>query len=824
MIRFDDTGRRVELGVHALLDAGPPTGHLQLQVAWSARARMRAGQEAHTAWQAARVEQDDAFQREVTIRHRMIVRDWEVTVQGRVDGLSQEGDRWVVEELKSSVLPGERIADALSGEEPFPGWVRQLRLYLWFMAERGRDAVGRLVVVSLVDGSRHLLHVAGAGDSAAYVRAQLDYLLLRHELRLAWLARRRAARVPFPHDAWRPGQDELAATCEEALHQGRHLLLTAPTGLGKTAAVLHAALRVAFQTDRRVFFATARTTQQKLAEQTLREMAARGLPVRAVSIRAREKVCLNEVVACRAESCRFAERYHDKLRTGEVVEKAWASAPGTADGAGTPVPEEVVVVADAAEVCPFALALELAAEADVVIGDYNYVFDPAVRLELLTDAPGEWLVIVDEAHNLPERAMGYLSPVLPVATAETAAEALAGVPDPRYRPFAELARDVLDWLEQRLEVLEPGEAVAMPVDEALGRAEVRAWADRVDEIALDYAMLSAKRAVFAAGETDPFLELARALLRLRGAVERAGEETLAIWRRGKERRRTGQLALLGGSSPRGLDDDAPGLELLCRDPSPVLGPFFDRLAGTVCMSATLEPPAFYRDLLALPPERLREARFGTPFPPENRRVLVVSSVSTQWRHRDRDRSATAALIGEVLAAVPGNVAVYYPSFAMMEALAPLVDGGARPVLTQGRRMTEAARADLLTTLQRGEGHVLHAVLGGIFAEGVDLPGGGLLAAVVVGPSLPAATLQRKLMQQWYQERYDQGFRYAWLVPGMARVVQAAGRVVRTPEDVGAIVLVGQRFVQNDYAAFFPSDWVPIRTRAPGEALAGLWGK
>jgi DNA excision repair protein ERCC-2 len=137
-------------------------------------------------------------------------------------------------------------------------------------------------------------------------------------------------------------------------------------------------------------------------------------------------------------------------------------------------------------------------------------------------------------------------------------------------------------------------------------------------------------------------------------------------------------------------------------------------------------------------------------------------------------------------------------------------------------MDEAARTDVLKTLAGGHGHVLLGVLGGIFSEGIDLPGAGLLAAVVVGPALPAIGLERKMMADWFQDRYGQGFRYAYQVPGMARVVQAAGRVIRTPEDRGAIVLIGRRFVQREYQAFFPEDWEPERTRSPAELLAGLW--
>jgi DNA excision repair protein ERCC-2 len=331
------------------------------------------------------------------------------------------------------------------------------------------------------------------------------------------------------------------------------------------------------------------------------------------------------------------------------------------------------------------------------------------------------------------------------------------------------------------------------------------------------------------------MDAARGVMRLRSALDRAGEETMVLWRTGRSsrtrrpppRRHQGQLSLLSGPAMHGgVAGPDTGLKLLCRDPSRLLGAVFKDLAGAICMSATLRPADFYERLLGLPPKRIRRVGQPSPFPPENRRVVVLPDVSTEYRRRDRDRAETARLVSETVRAVPGNVAVFFPSFAFRDRIAPLLDLGERPVLVQERAMPESARTELLDTLRRAEGHALLGVLGGIFSEGVDLPGDALLAAVVVGPSLPQANLERRLLQQWFEERYDEGFRYAWLawlVPGLSRVVQAAGRVIRSPEDRGAVVLVGRRFVQRDYAAFFPDDWTPVRSRDPAAALAGLWG-
>ena len=831
MLRFDDQSRLLELGVHDLIEAGPPSGHLSLQAAWSARVRMRAGQQAHVSWQAERMLEDDEFKAEVTLRHRVVVAGWEVVVSGRIDGLTREGDYVVAEELKSTAMATARLEGATADD--FGGWAQQLRLYLHFLGAAGEQAVGRLIVLSLADGRQHVFGVRPDPDMGAWLERQLQWVIDLHEERLVWLRRRRSAAatgIPFAHETWRTGQRGVAKDLVDALHGKRQVLLSAPTGYGKTAAALHAALQVAYETDARVFFATARTTQQYMAEQTLRAMAAQGLPVRAVSIRAREKACLNEVVACRPDCCPYASGYYDKLLEKDPLGRLWpeehdAFGPAAGSTHGVPGPDEVIVVAEHDQICPFALSLDMAMRADVVIGDFNYVFDPSVRLQVIADAPGDWIVIADEAHHLPDRAMGYGSPELRRGPAEACVGAMAG--QPRWAPFREAVEAVLATIEAGVDRVPSGARdgeAAFSVEEGLDVRAMRRLAEHFDGIALDYSLARLDGALFEAGEGDPWLDTARAAFRFRQALERAGEETMVIWRRDEAPTRRGgraggQVSLL---SRGGRGGDRTGVKLLCREPGKVVGPLLAQLAGFVGMSATLEPADFHRDVLALDPDRALSLQYPSPFPAESLRVLVLPEVSTLYRHRRRDRIATAALISEAVAAVPGNVAVFFSSFAYRDQVLPLLELGDRPRLVQERGMDERTRAALLDTLALGRGHVLLGVLGGIFSEGIDLPGRGLLAAIVVGPALPAANLERRLIQAWFEERFGEGFRYAWLVPGMGRVVQAAGRVVRSATDRGAVVLVGQRFMLRDYRRFFPEGWSPVRTNRPAQVLSGLW--
>ncbi len=805
MLRFDDARKTLDLGVHDLLEASAPRGDLRISLAWSATTRMRAGQRAHVAWQQRQGEVVAGYASEVTVRLKLMVEGWEVTLSGRLDGLYEEGEVLVVEELKTTALPEDRLS-RLSAED-FPDWHEQVQLYLWLLLAQDRPAVGRLVLSSILDGSLRVLHVEPRDGTHDEVMARLRWILAQREARLAWSAERRQHAVPFAHPSFREGQEALSNEIFSALQGGRHLLLCAPTGLGKTASALWAALEAARRADARVFFATARGTQQRLAEETVAAMIARGLRVRAVSLRARERSCLNEAVICRADACRFAAGYHDRLRAAGLPEAAWTGPHWGGDA--------IVELGRQNTCCPHALSMDLGAGADLVIGDYNYLFDPGVRpTRLFEEGLGGWIAVVDEAHNLPDRAMGYQSPALSCALAEAASAVHAD--DPEAEPFRAIAREIHAWLSEgwaRAGGEDPagwggeegaawGEGeLSLPISRDL-IAAARDLAESAEALALPWALY---RLRVAPGEDqDPWQELVRGLLRMRSALERAGDETVAIWAR------------------PGLAQG--GLRLLCRDPSPVLGPLFMSLQSSVCLSATLEPARYYQDMLGLEPGRVHNIRAESPFPPENRRVLIVPGVTTAFKHRTRDREATAALISEALAAIPGNAAVFFSSFSHRDDLAPLLTLDGRPVLSQARAMSEAERKETLDALQEGGRHVLLGVLGGVFSEGVDLPGDRLLGAVIVGLGLPALSLERKLLERWFEDRYGEGHRYAWLVPGLARVVQAAGRVIRTPEDRGVIVLIDRRFLQYEIQSFFPPEWTPERVSRPGTALDGFWDR
>lgn len=775
-IRYDDDARSIALSVRDLVEEGAPSGHLTLEVVQSRTARAAAGRRVHTDWQTERAATASTYRAEVTIKRAIPVGEWTVNVWGRVDGVETEEGRTIVEEVKSSPLDARRLFATRPSD--WPAWLGQLEIYLWMLADAGHpDPVGRLVLVSLVDGSRHVLGVALENDRVAgWIRERLEQLVVARERRIAWMASRRARTVPHPHAHWRAGQREIAEAVEWGLDAGQTILVEAPTGLGKTDAALVGVLKFALRTNRQVFWATARTTQQDGAIRALRRLKDAGLPLRSVQIAAKGKVCLNDIVSCRPDACRFADGYYDRLAT--------TGLPGTlADRDDHVDPGLLRAIGTESRLCPFELALDLTAEVDVVVGDYNYVFEPSVHLaRAFDDTAGSWVVVADEVHQLVDRARDWFSPRVDAALARDAAQRLwAAGPD--YATFVGLA----ERIEQLVTRIAHGPVGRTGGELAVVDLPLQEWQDlaaAIDEVALDYALLKADRPVAHASDDDPWLFLARQVLRFAGVDPTEEIVSLAARTPGKER-----------------------VQLSCLDPSRYLGTRIGALGGFVGLSATLSPHRFYRDLLGLDPEKLDVVTVPSPFPPERRQVLVASRVSTAFKDREQHAEPTAKLLAACVAAVPGNVAIYFPSFAMADDIVGRMTVPGRELLVQRPGMDDTLRAEALGRLSEPDApKVLCAVLGGVFAEGIDLPPGALDAVFVVSPALPPVGLERDLLREYFETKFGTGFLYASLVPGMTRVVQAAGRLIRRPEDRGVVLLVDRRFRWRDVLELLPADW------------------
>lgn len=778
-MRFDDERRTLTLSVRDWV--GLATDRLTAGPDLVQRKGTRAalGQQVHAAWRAEQPDDTEVFRAEVRVQRTWTVEGWTVTLHGRVDGLRLEDRRPVVEEVKSTAWPADRLLHARIDD--FAEHRAQVEAYLWLLEPDHPGVTGRLLLVSIADGSRHSIGVDIDPDEVgSRIEAVARRLVQVRARRLAWLEDRQTRTVPDPFDAWRPGQREIVEAVHWGLDAGLSVLVQAPTGLGKTAAALTGALRHAVPHRKQIVWVTARTTQQAAIVEACRRLRDRGLPLRAVVIAAKAKACLNEVIVCRSDSCRFADLYrmrsHDQGVVGDLV------------GRDEALTSDVVIdTGRTYGLCPYELTVDAAGEVDVIVGDYNYLFDPnaPVTRHLGAAGPGGCVVVVDEVHQLAERVRSASSPRVSVAAVRDAIASLTKQ-GPSFAPFVACARDI------EAAVRDEVRRATGSGPERLAELDVGRWeqlADRIDGLAIEYALMASTPDP-EAGE-DPWSAVARATLRL---AENAAVTTSGV---------TWRVAMV-----RDEGDDV-WVGLVCLDPSPLVGPRIASLGGFVGVSATLQPRALHEAQLGLDPDKTDFVEVGDPFPPDRRQVLVAPRISTTWADRIKHAPATAKLLHAVVHAVPGNVAIYTPSFAMLDDLMGRIPQEGRRYVLQSKRMTDDLRAQALAALSSdGEPVVLGAVLGGIFAEGIDLPAGALSAVVVVGPALPPIGLERTLLQKYWEATGEpgQGFLYASLAPGLTRVVQAAGRLIRRPEDRGVVVLVGRRFRHRQIRDLLPASF------------------
>lgn len=777
-IRFDHPSRTLWLSIGDLLAGVIFPGSVQLAPRLRSRAAM--GRDLHARHQAEQQSRIPSYQAEVTLRQQLQVDEYTVHVHGRLDGLYESEDDLVVEEIKSLLVPREQF-DAIEPGK-YPTYERQLALYVTLLRrQHDRPVRGHLVLINLTDNASTVLSVqVGENDDETLIVEPARRILARYEARAARAARRQPETVVFPFDATRPHQEAMIEHVDKTIRDRECTLISAPTGIGKTVAALYPALLHALRDGLRVFFVTAKTTQQTLAAETLKQFARHGAGLAAVHLRAKAKSCLNEVFYCHESVCEFARDYAGKLERSGVVDTLLE----------LPLVSPTACAEAALQhfVCPFELSLDAAVEADIIIGDYNYVFDPGAHLRrFFQDEPyDDCILIIDEAHNLYGRGRDYYSPVLHQQALRQLLNHCAGQPMHLFRDFETFFQD----LDNEITLLphsceDPAEgAVLLPVEPPVERfAELR---QQLEDLMVDYA-IHRRRAGPVADDGDPVQEFYYLYQRFCDVLAMGGDE----------------FSYLYQHHPEGA-----AFKILCKDASRFLQERLGGFHSVIGMSATLTPFPFYQDVLGMPPDRSTAAEFPSPFPERNRRILVVPDVATTYRERQRDAPLAAQVIEAIVAQRPGNYAVFFPSFAYLRMVRAFVrQVPPHRVIEQGRTMSEAEREQVLQSLrQEDRPLLLLGVQGGIFAEGVDYPGDMLKGVIVIGPGLPRVDGEQELIRAYYEEKYTQGFAYAYLYPGMNRVVQSAGRVIRSETDVGIIALVDKRFAHSNYASLLPSHW------------------
>jgi DNA excision repair protein ERCC-2 len=694
-------------------------------------------------------------------------------VRGRADGY--DPDRNQLEEIKT--FRGD--LGAMPDNHRQLHWA-QVRIYGWLLCQKlGLSEVHLALVYYDIGNQKEtvLSELWSADALRQYFEDQCERFLAWAEQELAHRAARDQAltSLGFPHAAFRPGQRQLAEAVYKAASSGRCLMAQAPTGIGKTIGTVFPLLKACpGQELDKVFFLAAKTSGRRLALDALALLgnsSTPALPLRVLELVARDKACEHPDKSCHGDSCPLAKGFYDRL---PQARQAALAAPG----AGLLDQAALRTVALEHGICPYYLSQDLMRWSDVVVGDYNYYFDLGAMLYGLTVA-NQWRVsvLVDEAHNMVERARKMY----------TAELDQAGFTIMRRSAPAAL-KHALDRLDRSWNALHKDQESPYQVYAALPDKFLTALQQTTSAIT-DYL---AENPTLVDDKLQRFYFDA---LHFSRVAELFGEHSLFDITRQSPHEHAG--------------NGRAGCVLCLRNiiPAPFLEQRFAAARSTALFSATLSPSNFYSDTLGLP-ESTAWVDVQSPFKAEQLSVQVVSRISTRYQDRDRSLSPIVDLMAAQYDKQPGNYLTFFSSFDYLQNVALLFKTRYPdiPMWEQSRGMEESAREQFLARFTAGGRGIGFAVLGGAFAEGIDLPGERLIGAFIATLGLPQINPVNEQIKQRMNASFGAGYDYTYLYPGIQKVVQAAGRVIRTQLDRGVVYLIDDRFTRPDVLRLLPSWW------------------
>lgn len=695
-------------------------------------------------------------------------------VRGRADGYDPDAN--LLEEIKTHRGDISRIPE----NHRLLHWA-QAKIYGWLLCrERDMPEINLAVVYfNVITQHETAFHLTVSADELReFFELQCSRYIRWAEYEREHRRQRDEAltRLRFPHAEFRSGQRQLANTVYRAARDGHCLMAQATTGIGKTLGTLFPQLKAFPEQELdRLFFLTAKTPGRRLALDALATLRSQedAMPLRVLEHVARDKACEHPDKACHGDSCPLAKGFYDRLPAARkaALEGQWLSH------------ERVREVALAHQICPYYLSQELCRWADVVVCDYNYYFDMGGLLYGLT-LLNEWRVtlLVDEAHNLIERARSMYTAELNQLRFEAVRRIAPGV---MKAPLERISRH---WRQ-----LERDQEVAYQVYPTTPDLFIMALQKAVSTLT-DH--LSEQPAGNAAELLHFYLD---AMLFCRLAEAFGAHSLFDISRD---------------------ENNGQSVSTLCiRNivPAPFLAPRFEDAHSCTLFSATLSPAHYYADLLGLPEETLW-IDVESPFSAEQLHVQAVSNLSTRYAHRDFSLAPIAALMARQFAERPGNYLAFFSSYAYLQSVLnefraahPQI-----PVWVQSRQMDEGERQAFLDRFCSNGRGIGFAVLGGAFGEGIDLPGDRLIGAFIATLGLPQINPINEQIKQRMEVMFgsNNGYDYTYLYPGLQKVVQAAGRVIRTVKDQGVVYLIDDRFNQPAIRKLLPTWWKVDRCRLP----------
>lgn len=708
------------------------------------------------------------YQPEVSLKKDTEYDDLILRVEGRADGIFLQDEQFCIDEIKGVYKKLELM------EEPVLVHRAQALCYAWiYLDAHDLEKIDIQMTYAHLDTEviKRFRETLTRAELKQWYEELTDSYHKWLAYQIEWRKKRNESmeNLEFPF-AYRKGQREMVSGIYHAISKKEQIFIQAPTGVGKTMSAVFPAVRAIGQgMAETVFYLTARTITRIVAQDAFEILRDRGLLFKVITITAKEKLCFCDKPECDPEKCPYAKGHYDRIN--DAVYELWTTEQSFDR-------ETLLRHAQKWQVCPFEMSLDLAIWMDGVICDYNYVFDPNVCLKRFfgENVSGNYLFLIDEAHNLVDRGREMYS----------ASICLNDVIETRkfVKPYSQKLWKKLGKVKKQMEEL---------------RQNCGEWKVEENAGVLPISLLSVQ------GELDQFLE--------ESPAQEVVDGILDFYFEVRDFLNISELVDDNYVVYTAFDENGRFyMKLFCVNPAENLQKCLDKGNSTVFFSATLLPLQYYRKMLST-----RSENFGmyveSPFEQKKRCLMICRDVSSKYTRRGYEEyRKIAEYIARMSWQKKGNYMVFFPSYRLMEEVYQVYQDEFSVswvrCISQHASMTELEREEFLEefTEETEETLVGFCVMGGIFSEGIDLIGDRLIGAAVVGTGLPQVNCEREILKGYYDEKGEQGFDYAYRYPGMNKVLQAAGRVIRTKEDTGAILLMDERFLNRDYRNLFPREW------------------
>lgn len=755
--------KEVVISIRNLVEFVLMSGDLDSRFTGSSRAL-----EGTRAHQKVQKSYGEEYSPEVTLKYSFQYENYNITVQGRADGILIEGNNIIIDEIKSTTIPLE----LLDANKNLVHW-GQAKCYGYIYAkEKNLEAIDIQLTYYNIDTEevkRFRKNFTFEELETFFNQLIKDYYTWVDTLE-NWKIERDVSikELQFPFIDYRKGQRELAVAVYRTIKEEKRLFAQAPTGIGKTISTLFPTVKAIGEgITSKIFYLTAKTITRQVAEEAFTKMRDKGLRFKTVTLTAKDKVCFEKGKGCNPEECGFAKGHFDRLRDG------LKDLFNNEDAFTRDVIEKY---AQKHNICPFEFSLDIALWADGVICDYNYAFDPRVYLKrFFVDEKGDYTFLIDEAHNLVDRSRTMFSAKL------------------NKKVFLDQKRVMKDKSPKISKALHNLNNFMINMNKQCGEASFYTQKEEPKEI---YPLLS------------NFIREAEEWLK-EGDKKEGYEDLLELYFNAFAFLKIAEFydeRYVTYVEKRNKD---VFLRIFCLDPSYLLSEAIKRGKSAIFFSATLTPLQYFKEIFGGNEEDYC-VRLGSPFNSENLGLIVANYISTKYRNRENSYIPIVDAIAKVVEGKKGNYFVFFPSYQYLKrVLEVFVEKYPHiNIIEQEPIMIEEEREEFLNRFegQSDNSLVAFGVLGGIFSEGIDLVGDKLIGSIIVGVGLPQVSLEVDLIMEYFNNKNNSGYDYAYLFPGMNKVLQGAGRVIRTEKDRGIVCLIDDRFTSYRYQRLFPPEW------------------